>query len=127
LDALWLGPCEILDRLGNSGRYKVALPNGVQDVHSDDFKPYFCPPDGKAIPFLYYKPRPRLPESDDYVVDKILDHKVDKGVHYWKVRWKGYGPEEDTWEPASSFVGFIQQDWKLWNKEHNINVPIQNL
>jgi transposase InsO family protein len=127
LDPLWTGPCEILDRVGSTGRYKVVLPSGVEDVHMDDFKPYLSPPDGKAIPCLYFKPRSKLPETDDFVVHKILDHKVEKGVHFWKVRWKGYGAEEDTWEPASSFVGYVQQDWKLWNKAHNVQVPLQAL
>jgi len=126
LDSLWMGPCEILDRVGSSGRYTVSLPTGKEDVHMDDFKPYVTPPSGKAIPCLYFKPRPKLPETDDFFVQKILDHKVEKGVHYWKVRWKGFGPEEDTWEPASSFVGHIQQNWKLWNKEHKITVPLHS-
>jgi hypothetical protein len=127
LDPLWTGPCEILERVGNSGRYKVSLPSGVEDFHMDCFKPYLSPPDGKAIPCHYFKPRPKLPETDDFVVQKILDHKIDKGIHYWKVRWKGYGPEEDSWEPASSFVGYIQQDWKLWNKSHGITFPITEM
>jgi len=127
LDPLWTGPCEILERVGNSGRYKVSLPSGVEDFHMDCFKPYLSAPDGKAIPCHYFKPRPKLPESDDFVVQKILAHKIDRGVHYWKVRWKGYGPEEDSWEPASSFVGYIQQDWKLWNKNHGISFPVTDL
>ena len=127
LDPLWTGPCEILDRLGVTGRYKVALPSGVEDIHMDDFKPYICPPSGKAIPFLYFKPRQPLPETDDFVIDKIIGHKMEKGEHLWKVRWRGYGSEEDTWEPASSFVGFIQQDWKRWNRENRIPISLDNI
>ena len=44
LDPLWTGPCEILERLGNTGRYKVSLPSGVEDMHMDNFKPYLTPP-----------------------------------------------------------------------------------
>jgi len=81
LDPLWTGPCEILERVGNSGRYKVSLPSGVEDFHMDCFKPYLSAPDGKGIPCHYFKPRPKLPESDDFVVQKILAHKIDRGVH----------------------------------------------
>jgi hypothetical protein len=122
LDPLWTGPCEILERVAHTGRYKVVLPGGVEDVHMDDFKPYLTPPSGKAIPCLYFKPRNVIPESDEYIVEKILDHKVDKGVHLWRVRWRGYGSEEDTWEPASSFVGNVRQDWKKWNTERNVPI-----
>ena len=88
LDPLWTGPCEILERVGNSGRYKVSMPKGVEYFHMDDFKPYLSPPNGKAIPFCYFQPREAFPESDDYVVEKIVDHKIDKGRHLWRVRWR---------------------------------------
>ena len=96
-------------------------------MHMDNLKPHILPREGKPIPCHYLKPTPKLPETHYYVVQKILDHKIDKRVHRWKVRWKGYCPEEDTWEPASSFVGHIQQDWKLWNKIHNIPITINEL
>ena len=127
LDPLWTGPCEIIERVASSGRYKVVMPKGVEDVHTDDLKPYLPPPDGKAIPCHYFKPRPKLPETDEFVVQKILDHRVDNGIHYWRVRWNGYGPEDDTWEPASSFTGSIHQGWKIWNKQNGIQIPIGEL
>ena len=127
LDPLWIGPCEIIARVGTFGRYRVVLPDRVEDMHMDDFKPYLVTPEGKSIPCLYFRPRAPLPESDDFVVDKILDHKVEKGLHLWKVRWKGYGPDEDTWEPASSFLGNIQQDWRKYNHEKKISIPLHDL
>jgi hypothetical protein len=127
LDPLCTGPCEIVERICNSGRYKVSLPFGVEDMHMDNFKSYMAPPDGIAIPCHYFKPREKVPEMDEYVVQKILDHKVENGIHLWKVRWKGYGPEEDTWEPASSFIGEVQVNWKIWNKSHGICLPLDQV
>ena len=127
LDPLWVGPCEVLDHTVGTGRYKVEMPKGPEDVHMEDMKPYLPSVDGTAIPCLYYKPRSALPTSDLYVVDRILDHKIKNGKHLWKVRWRGYGSEGDTWEPASSFVGFVHQDWRRWNKDHNVEFSLSQI
>lgn len=45
-------------------------------------------------------------ESDDddvYEVEKLMDHKMENGVRYYLVRWKGYTQQDDTWEKESNF------------------------
>lgn len=37
-----------------------------------------------------------------YEVEKILEQKKQKGVWLYKIRWKGYGAEHDTWEKESN-------------------------
>lgn len=38
--------------------------------------------------------------DQEFVVDHIVDHVLDsKGVWFYQIRWYGYPPEEDTWEP----------------------------
>ena len=45
-------------------------------------------------------------DKKEYLVDKILDHKgTTKKNMLFKVRWEGYGPEEDTDEPLSAVDG----------------------
>ena len=42
------------------------------------------------------------PDSDDdeeHLVEKILRHRVRDGVPEYRVRWKGYNADDDTWEP----------------------------
>lgn len=45
-------------------------------------------------------------EADDvalFKVEKIVDSRVDKhGVPLYKTRWKGYRPDDDTWEPSEN-------------------------
>eukprot|EP01045_Picozoa_sp_COSAG04_P007589 COSAG04_NODE_399_length_14959_cov_28.238730_18_plen_358_part_00 len=41
----------------------------------------------------------RKKRFEEYELEKIVDSKVIKGVEHFLVRWKGYGPEDDTWEP----------------------------
>ena len=36
--------------------------------------------------------------QNDYVVDTILEYN--RRTRKFKVRWEGYGPEQDTWEPS---------------------------
>ncbi|KAF9342090.1 hypothetical protein BGX26_008392, partial [Mortierella sp. AD094] len=50
-----------------------------------------------------------LVEPEDpnaYVIKKVLDHKAptkEQKEWYYLVRWKGYGPDHDSWEPYSNF------------------------
>lgn len=37
-------------------------------------------------------------------MEKIVGHKTEKGKDYWKVRWVGYGANDDTWEPRENFL-----------------------
>jgi len=48
-----------------------------------------------------------------YEVDKIIDHRGSPGSYEYLVRWKGYGPTDNSWEPASSFLddSTIQKYW----------------
>ncbi|KNZ76902.1 Chromobox like protein, partial [Termitomyces sp. J132] len=37
-----------------------------------------------------------------YEVNEILDSQIVRGRLQYLVRWKGYGPEDDTWEPQKN-------------------------
>ena len=43
-------------------------------------------------------------EDQEYTVERIVDSRILKGEPQYKVRWLGYGPEGDTWEPADSMA-----------------------
>jgi len=38
-------------------------------------------------------------EQQEYVIEKIKTTEIKGGQVKYLVSWKGYGPDEDTWEP----------------------------
>lgn len=40
--------------------------------------------------------------NDEFEVEKILGKKKQKGVWFYKIRWKGFAPKDDTWEKESN-------------------------
>lgn len=46
--------------------------------------------------------------EDEYVVEKIISHKIVKGQLVFEVKWQGYEEEADrTWEPEDNMDGAI--------------------
>ena len=43
-----------------------------------------------------------MTEPEVYVVETILDKKIKDGKVLYFLAWKGYGPEENTWEPKEN-------------------------
>ncbi|CAH8677446.1 unnamed protein product [Schistosoma rodhaini] len=41
-------------------------------------------------------------EHNIYLVDSIIDRRVRRGRVEYRVRWKGFPPEQDSWEPFTS-------------------------
>ena len=42
-------------------------------------------------------PRDELLADEEYEVEAIIDHRRHRNKLYFLIRWKGYGPEEDSW------------------------------
>ncbi len=106
LDYKHFSPFKIIKKIG-SHAYQLALPKTMNAIHnvfhvnllSEDPKDYF--PQRKQPP-----PPPIEVEGDkEYIVAEILDNRRRYGKMQYLVRWEGYGPEEDTWEPIPNLEG----------------------
>eukprot|EP00111_Clytia_hemisphaerica_P002878 TCONS_00008137-protein len=77
-------------------------------------------------------------EEEFYEVDKIIDSKIDEatGRYRYLIRWKGFSPEYDTWEPKENLslcldlLEKFKEDKKekkrlLKNKKKSFPPPIQ--
>lgn len=53
-----------------------------------------------------------------YEVERIVNHGFNEEGTWYLVRWKGYGPESDTWEPESAFMhrNFVRKYLKKFEK-----------
>lgn len=98
LDFKKLGPFPI-SKVISKTNYELSLPKGMR-IH-----PVF------HISLL--EPAPKNTETQDsievipeqeeeYEVERILDTEQKDGKIKYLVRWKGYGPNDDTWEPVKN-------------------------
>lgn len=53
-------------------------------------------------------------DGDIYEVESIVDCRIIHGVRRFRVRWVGYGPEDDTWEEESNLNcdELLQEFWE---------------
>ena len=111
LSPLWKGPF----RISKISNHFVDLldDNGIlQSTHIDKIAPFHTRSGDKSIsdqPPLQTLSK-RIPpvkssRSKSYVVERIVDHRVDPITHdrLFLVKWEGYPSTENTWEPASNF------------------------
>lgn len=69
-------------------------------------------------------------EDEQYVVEAVITHRKLDGKVEFKVRWKGYTAEDDTWEPFDSFFTFNEAGGRQvtgalesYRKAHKIALP----
>ena len=99
--ALREGPYVIDTVLPGARACKLVLRQGDQFHHTQPVSRLEPVRDSEAFPDAHvrYPPAPIQVDGEvEYEIDHIVSHKFDDktGRRTYKVRWKGYGPEEDT-------------------------------
>ncbi len=66
------------------------------------------------LKLLSKRTRRRDQSAPTYEIDRVLDHRGNPGAYEYLVQWKGYGADDNTWEPASNFHDnqCIQSYWR---------------
>uniref|UniRef100_A0A7S2WS97 Chromo domain-containing protein n=1 Tax=Rhizochromulina marina TaxID=1034831 RepID=A0A7S2WS97_9STRA len=50
---------------------------------------------------------PATPSDQIYEINSVLDMRLNKGTREFLISWKGYGEEDNSWEPEHSFVSSV--------------------
>ena len=61
--------------------------------------------------------------NKEWEVEKIIDYAVEKTGRVFRIRWKGFGPKNDTWEPEKNLYceDLIQKFMKRMESQKNIS------
>ena len=113
----WVGPFTVLQRVGPLAYeldLKGTLP--VHNVfHTSILKPFYS--DGRFQPL----PLPIVIEGQEwYEVQSVLDHRIHGNSVEYLIQWVGYGPEYNSWEPASGLAKAKERVAEYHNRVHMI-------
>ena len=115
LAPLWIGPYKVVEKT-TPDTYRIQLPLGLRlhpEFHTSLLKPYHQDVDTTRN----NRPNEGMIAAggdEGYLVDSIVGHKKRGRSVFFRVRWLGYSPEEDTWEPYENLkkpVGHLLVDY----------------
>lgn len=104
LNQRWIGPFEITEVV-NPKVYRLRMSNkypGLPIFNIEHLREYNESPPEFGVRVTLPDTRMSKKEDPEDEVERIVGHKWDrkKGRYMFLVRWEGYGPQFDTWEPA---------------------------
>jgi len=117
LDHRQLGSFPIIDAWGKQA-YKLRLPprfRGIHPVFHVSLLELYREREGAPPP-----PEPILIDgSDEWEIEEILTHRTQRRRVQYLVRWKGYTPADDSWEPEEYLTGAPQM-LNAYKQRHGI-------
>ncbi|KAJ1300322.1 hypothetical protein OPQ81_005143 [Rhizoctonia solani] len=99
LDHKRLGPYMVAKKVGKY-TYQLDLPKSMK-IHPVFHVSLLFPKPSDEFKREPVNPPPVItPEGEEeYIVERILDSRLKRKHLEYLVKWKGYGPEDNTWEP----------------------------
>ena len=109
-----IGPFEITEVISPT-EYRLRLPDRYpmhNVVNIQHLAKYHCSPDQQRPRLI--NPRDLLKSTEEYEVEKIVGEKRNRGRVWYRVRWKGYGAEDDSWQTARDLRNTpeLLKEWK---------------
>ncbi|KAF8713103.1 hypothetical protein RHS03_00686, partial [Rhizoctonia solani] len=114
LDPKQLGPFEVVEKV-SSHAYCLKLPETLK-IHDVFYvgllsKAHKSP----SQPFPERPPPETIEGEEEYEVEQIIDSKRQRGKWFYLIKWKGYGPEDNSWEPEE-LLEHSQEEIQRFNK-----------
>ena len=89
-----------ISRLIGINAYELELPPSTGKIHLVFHISLLEPYRENTIPGRKEPTPPPIDlEEQEYLVEKVKSSELKKGKVFYLVSWKGYGPDDDTWEP----------------------------
>ena len=109
LHARYIGPYQVGERIGNNA-YRIRLPKNIRahSVINVEFLRKYKKPEGFGRTF---QPPPLFNDKhgEFFEPEKIIKHKGSGKALRFLVRWKGWSPDKDTWEPPGNLMDYAQR------------------
>ena len=103
LDVKKLGPYQISEAVG-SHAYRLAVPPSFR-AHPVFHVSLLEPVKTSTMPRVQEPDPVEIPvEGETYQVEKIISRRKVRRRYEYLVRWKGFPPEDDTWQPESDLM-----------------------
>ncbi|QRW26785.1 Retrotransposable element Tf2 protein [Rhizoctonia solani] len=114
LDPKRLGPFKITEKI-SSHAYRLELPETMK-IHDVSYVGLLSKVHESPSQPLPERPPPETIEGEEeYEVEQIIDSKQQKGKWFYLIKWKGYGPEDNSWEPEE-LLEHSQEEIKRFNQ-----------
>ena len=128
LDSWWVGPCTVEQRLGETTYMVQTGPSTRREVHASQLRPHHADALGRSWPLFYTSAlggEDSAVEADEYEVEKVVEHKIQKsGDLLFLVKWANYPEEEKTWEKAEAFLPRYCRPWVEYCRKHNLKIDV---
>ncbi|KAF8711757.1 hypothetical protein RHS03_01652, partial [Rhizoctonia solani] len=114
LDPKQLGPFEVLEKV-SSHAYCLKLPETLK-IHNVFYVGLLLKThESPSQPFPERPPPESIEGEEEFEVEQIIDSKQQRGKWFYLIKWKGYRPEDNSWEPEE-LLEHSQEEIQRFNK-----------
>ncbi|WPJ61332.1 hypothetical protein SMAC4_13444 [Sordaria macrospora] len=109
LDYKKLGPFKVLD----TSNYRLELPKGMRQWPTFHISLLESALKNAKIDHQVQT----WNDSDEFITEAILDSKIEDGAIRYLIKWKIYGHESNTWEPAEHLAN-LKNEIENWHRQN---------